>query len=70
MADAVFADPELRERFEMMAKQTATREPVPDDFSWLSRDAQPPQEVSRFKGLTQKLLGVPKKEADEVHRGH
>jgi hypothetical protein len=40
LAEAVFANPELRERFEMMANETATREPIPDDFTWLSRDDQ------------------------------
>jgi hypothetical protein len=35
LAEAVFSDPDLRERLEMMAKETATREPVPDDFAWL-----------------------------------
>jgi hypothetical protein len=39
LAEAVFAIPELRERFETMAKETLTRESVPDDFSWLSQDA-------------------------------
>lgn len=42
LAEAVFANPELRERFRMMVKETATREPIPDDFAWLS-----PQESSR-----------------------
>jgi uncharacterized protein (DUF1786 family) len=62
-AEAVFANPELAERFEMMAKETATREPIPDDFSWLSRDAEP-QQFSRFKTLTRKLLDVPKHAID------
>ena len=71
MADAVFADPELRERFVVMAKESAAREFVPDDFSWLNPAAKPHrQEFSRFKALTQKLLGVPKGEAAEVHRKH
>lgn len=38
MAEAVFADPALRERFERMAKEAEEREPVPDDFAWLSGD--------------------------------
>ena len=70
LAEAVFADPDLRARFEVMVKETANRDPVPDDFSWLSRDAQPPQEFSRFKALTQKLFKVPKEEADRIHRNH
>ena len=40
LAEAVFADPELREQFETMASETATREPIPDDFTWLSRGTQ------------------------------
>ncbi len=50
MAEAVFADPALREKFEQMARDTEKREPVPDDFAWLikpKRDAEPP--VSRAK---------------------
>jgi hypothetical protein len=39
-AEAVFANPELRERFEMMAKETAASEPVPDDFVWLTQPDQ------------------------------
>lgn len=35
LADAVFADPDLRQQFEIMAKEAAAREPVPDDFAWL-----------------------------------
>lgn len=63
LAEAVFANPELRERFERMAKETATRTPVPDDFAWLSKDAEP-QEFSRFKTLARKLLAVPKADID------
>lgn len=62
LAEAVFANPELAERFRMMAEETATREPVPDDFAWLSRDE--PQEFSRFKALTGKLLRGPKAAVD------
>jgi len=40
LADVVFANPELRARFEMIAKDTATREPVPDDFLWLPAATQ------------------------------
>jgi hypothetical protein len=50
LAQAVFADPALREKFEQMARDTAKREPVPDDFAWLKkpeRDVEPP--VSRAK---------------------
>lgn len=62
LAEAVFANPELHERFEAMAEETATREPVPDDFAWLSRDEPP--EFSRFKALTGRLLRVPKAAVD------
>jgi hypothetical protein len=44
MARAVFADPELRERFQQMAVETAKRVPVPDDFAWLSPEAD--QEIT------------------------
>ena len=37
MAEAVFADPALREQFEQMARDTAEREPIPDDFAWLRK---------------------------------
>ena len=67
MAEAVFADPELRDRFALMAKETATRTPVRDDFAWLAPDARPVSEFSRFKALTQKLLGVSKNEV-AAHR--
>jgi hypothetical protein len=60
MAASIVADPELRERFQLMAKETATRDPKPDDFAWLSQDAAPSAEFSRFKALTQKLFGVSK----------
>ena len=40
MAAAVFADPELRERFQLMAKEGEARPFVPDDFAWLSPDAK------------------------------
>lgn len=39
LARALFADPTERARFEAMAKETAEREPVRDDFDWLSPDA-------------------------------
>lgn len=35
MAKAVFADPDLRARFEIMVKETDAREPVRDDFAWV-----------------------------------
>ncbi len=35
MAEAVFADPILREKFERMIREMAERDPVPDDFEWL-----------------------------------
>lgn len=58
-AEAVFADPGLRERFETMAKETASRPPVPDDFAWLSQDPKS-EEFSRIKPLTEKRINVPK----------
>jgi len=64
LADALFADPELRGRFEMIAKETVTREPVPDDFGWLSQSTVPSSEFSGFKALTRKLLGAPKPASD------
>ena len=70
MAEAVFADSELTEEFKVMAKETETRDPVPDDFSWLSQDARPAEEFSRFKALTQELFRVPREEATKIHRGH
>lgn len=63
MAEAVFADPELRERFEIMAKGSNEREPVRDDFAWLPLEAAPSPEFSRFKSLAQKLFGVSKANA-------
>lgn len=36
MAEAAFADPVTRERFEEMVRRTEETEPVPDDFSWIS----------------------------------
>jgi hypothetical protein len=65
MAAAVFADPELRDRFQLMAKDGEARPFVPDDFAWLSPDAKPPTELSRFKALAQKLFGVAKA---DLHR--
>jgi hypothetical protein len=66
MAEAVFADPELRDRFERMAKDIANREPVRDDFAWLSRDHQSEvSEFSRFRAFAQKLFRVPKTEIVE-----
>jgi mannitol-1-phosphate/altronate dehydrogenase len=62
-ADAIFADPALRDRFERMAKDTANREPVRDDFAWLSRIQKPESQFSRFRSLAQKLFRVPKSEA-------
>jgi hypothetical protein len=59
LAEAAFSDPELRQRFELMTKETANREPVPDDFAWLPQHVEQ-SEFSRFKALTQKLLQVPK----------
>ena len=61
MAEAVFANPDLRAEFELMVKRTSEREPVPDDFAWLARDGD---EFSRFKDLTRKLLTVPKSAID------
>lgn len=67
LAEAAFADPETRERFKIMIKDTSARDLTRDDFSWLSSEARPQrQEFSRFRSLTQMLLRVPK---DEV-RGH
>ena len=60
MAASIFADPELREQFQLMAKEATARDPKPDDFGWLSQDAAPSAGFSRFKALTQKLLGVSK----------
>lgn len=40
LAEAVFANPELRERFEAMARETSTRQPVADDFDWLSPEVE------------------------------
>jgi hypothetical protein len=37
LAERVFANPELRSRFEAMAQESTTRTPVPDDFAWLSQ---------------------------------
>lgn len=38
LAEAVFGNPDLLARFELMIKETAAREPKPDDFSkWLPR---------------------------------
>jgi hypothetical protein len=70
LVQVVLADPAERVRFELMVRETAKRDPVPDDFVWLSPDARPEPPFSRFKALAQKLLSVPKREADEVHRGH
>ena len=36
LAEAVFADPDLRSRFEVTAEETANRAAVRDDFAWLS----------------------------------
>jgi hypothetical protein len=47
MAEAVFADPELRAHFELVAKETAGRLPVPDDFSWLDPKADPRMDRQR-----------------------
>jgi hypothetical protein len=33
--ETVFSDPALRTRFEVMAKESTARTPVPDDFAWL-----------------------------------
>lgn len=63
MADAVFADPTLRARFELMAKETANREPVPDDFAWLSPVAEP-DAYSKYEDLAPKLVAVPKSVID------
>lgn len=68
MAEAVFADPELAERFKVMAKETAEREAVADDFAWLSSEVvarDKPSEWERFQSLTRRLLGVPKREIDK-----
>jgi hypothetical protein len=35
LARAVFSDPGERAKFEAMARETANREPVSDDFAWL-----------------------------------
>lgn len=37
LADAVMDDPALRDRFDLMARETEGREPVLDDFGWLKR---------------------------------
>lgn len=63
MAEAVFEDPALRVRFELMAKEMETREPVPDDFAWLPADVQA-TESSRFRAFARKLLAVPKSAID------
>jgi hypothetical protein len=68
MARAIFADPELRERFEKMAFEATTREPVPDDFTWLANGVEPESEFSRPKASTQQLASESKVEAGEVHR--
>ena len=51
-AQAVFADPAVRDDFEQMARDTASREPVPDDFAWLNkaeRDIEPPVARAKFQ---------------------
>lgn len=44
LAEAVFADPALKERFEAMVEDTNSRELARDDFSWI------PPEVRNAKG--------------------
>lgn len=50
MERAVFANPELRERFEAMAKDAEASELVPDDFSWLSHDESAEPSESDLSG--------------------
>lgn len=52
LARTVFADPELRAKFELMAKDADSRDPVLDDFAWLSKD-----EFSRLELATRRLIG-------------
>jgi hypothetical protein len=57
-ARAVFSDPDLRAKFELMAKETASREPVRDDFAWLDPKAgEVTDEYSRFESLARRLIG-------------
>lgn len=37
LAEAAFRAPAIRAAFELMAKQTSARPPVPDDPAWLNR---------------------------------
>jgi hypothetical protein len=73
MAEAVFANPDLRHRFKIMAKETATRDPVPDDFAWLSRGAAPSvsptaldkqSSLDHLGELVRRIASVPKGEID------
>lgn len=67
LAGAVFDDPELRAHFELMVKDTATREPVRDDFKWLDPKAQQ-DEYKRFEAFTRRLLSVPKSAIDAARK--
>lgn len=76
LARVVFRDPHQRAKFDLMTKETASREPVRDDFTWLSPDARGAgDEFSRFESLTQRLAsgsesmpGTPKNRADRADR--
>ncbi len=68
MASAVFSDPELRAHFELLMKDTATREPVRDNFEWLDPKADQRDEYSRFESFTKKLLSVPKAAIDAARK--
>lgn len=59
-AEAVFADPAVRSRFDRAIENTGNREPVPDDFGWLAPD----DEFAAFETLARKLVAVPKSELD------
>ena len=63
MAEAVFGDPDLRAQFELMAKESAERVPVPDDFAWLLQTAES-DKFSGFEDSARKLIRVPKSDKD------
>jgi hypothetical protein len=65
LAAAAFANPELRDRFVLMAKESEARVPVRDDFAWLSPDAKPQTGFERFESFARRLISVPKHEIDE-----
>jgi hypothetical protein len=66
-AEAAFAKPELRARFEKMVRDTAEREPVRDDFAWLAPQQEASaDEYSHFESLARKLVNVPKSAIDAL----